>query len=43
MDELPEKIEKDKTFSVKMTDDERDRKYAGWLKAIEKAKNWVSE
>ncbi len=43
MDELPQKIEKDKTFEVKMTDNERIKKYKGWLKAIEKAKNWVNE
>ncbi len=43
MDELPQKIEKDKTFEVKMADNERIKKYKGWLKAIEKAKNWVNE
>ncbi len=43
MDELPQKIEKDKTFEVKMSDNERIKKYEGWLKAIEKAKNWVNE
>jgi glycerol kinase len=43
MDELAKKIEKDKTFKVKMADNERAKKYAGWLKAIEKAKNWVNE
>lgn len=43
MDELPGKIEKDKTFEVKMSDEERIKKYKGWLKAISKAKNWVEE
>ncbi|MCF6243302.1 MAG: glycerol kinase GlpK, partial [Bacteroidales bacterium] len=43
MDELPQKIEKDKTFKVKMTDRERNKKYKGWLKAVEKAKNWANE
>ncbi len=43
MEELPGKIEKDKTFEVKMPDKEREKKYKGWLKAIQKAKNWVDD
>jgi len=42
-EEIIEKKKTDKSFKVKMSEDERKRLYKGWLKAVEKAKGWVDE
>lgn len=39
-----DKIRKtDKQFEVKMSDNERNTKYRGWLKAVQRSRNWISE
>ena len=41
IDEIRDKIKRDRIFEVKMNDSERNTKYKGWLKAVEKAKGWA--
>ncbi len=38
--EIKQKWVLDKEFSPNMSKEERDKKYAGWLKAVERSKNW---
>ena len=39
-EEIKQKWILDKEFSPNMSQEERDKKYAGWLKAVERSKNW---
>jgi len=39
-EEIKQKWVLDKEFSPNMSQEERDKKYAGWLKAVERSKNW---
>jgi len=39
-EEIKQKWVLDKEFTPNMTEEERDKKYAGWLKAVERSKNW---
>ncbi len=43
IDEIKSKIKRDRIFEVKMQEEERQKKYKGWLKAISKARAWVDE
>ena len=39
-DEIKQKWVLDKEFVSNMSEEERNKKYAGWLKAVERSKNW---
>ncbi len=39
-EEIKQKWVLDKEFSPNMSQEERSKKYAGWLKAVERSKNW---
>ena len=39
-EEIKQKWVLDKEFSPNMSQEERDKKYSGWLKAVERSKNW---
>lgn len=41
--ELKEFKKTDSNFSVKMPENEREAKYKGWLKAVNRARSWISE
>jgi len=43
MEELTQKRITNKIFYPKMAEDERIKKYKGWLKAVRKAGSWISE
>lgn len=43
MDDLDKIRKTDKQFEVKMSDNERNTKYNGWLKAVQRSRNWISE
>ena len=38
--EIKQKWVLDKEFTPNMSEEERSKKYAGWLKAVERSKNW---
>jgi glycerol kinase len=40
LDELLEKVASDRTFEPAISEDERETRYRGWLKAVERAKGW---
>jgi glycerol kinase len=42
-DEIEQKWAVEKTFEPKMSADERDSLYAGWQKAVERAKHWAEQ
>jgi glycerol kinase len=42
-EELLRKWKRDALFTPKMADGERERLYAGWKRAVERAKNWIEE
>lgn len=42
-EEILKKMKINKSFEVGMGEDERNRLYKGWLKAVEKSKGWVDE
>ena len=42
LDEIEENREIDRVFIPEMDKDTRDQFYRGWLKAVERAKNWES-
>ena len=39
-EEIKQKWVLDKEFTPNMSEEERSKKYAGWLKAVERSKNW---
>ena len=39
-DEIKQKWVLDKEFTSNMSEEDRKKKYAGWLKAVERSKNW---
>jgi glycerol kinase len=43
MDELVAKWDRDKLFVPKMAQEQREKLYAGWKKAVERAKDWSDE
>ena len=43
MDELVAKWDRDKLFVPKMAQEKREKLYAGWKKAVERAKDWSEE
>jgi glycerol kinase len=43
MDELVAKWDRDKLFVPKMAQEQREKLYAGWKKAVERAKDWSEE
>ncbi len=42
-EELLRKWKRDALFTPQMDEDERERLYAGWKRAVERAKNWIEE
>lgn len=42
-EELLRKWKRDALFTPKMAEDERERLYAGWKRAVERARNWIEE
>jgi len=42
-EELLRKWKRDALFTPQMAEDERERLYAGWKRAVERAKNWIEE
>jgi len=42
-EELLRKWKRDAFFTPEMAEDERERLYAGWKRAVERAKNWIEE
>jgi len=42
-EELLRKWKRDALFTPEMVKDERERLYAGWKRAVERAKNWIEE